>query len=77
MLESNIQIYSVKPNDIHDVNAVTIEDVLDEDVEAEQQRIKEWCLPVDSPFLYLCVNDNIPEPTLRMHPVGGKGGGWY
>jgi len=54
--------------------AVTIEDVLDDDVEAERVRIKERCLPIDSPILFSCMSGDVCE-TKMLHPVGGTGEG--
>lgn len=58
--------------------SVTIEDVLDHDVEADKKRIKERCLPVDSPLLYKHITDDVHDPNVLLaHPVGGTGEGQY
>jgi len=43
-------------------------------VEAERVRIKERCLPIDSPILFSCMSGDVCE-TKMLHPVGGTGEG--
>ncbi|KAJ7386196.1 hypothetical protein OS493_010589 [Desmophyllum pertusum] len=53
-------------------SSVTIVDILDDDVEADKKRIRERCLPVDSPLLF--ISDDICKSSPKMsHPVGGTG----
>jgi hypothetical protein len=51
---------------------VSIVDVPDDDVEADKKRIRERCLPVDSPLLFICDENSLWERPPRMScPVGG------
>ena len=53
---------------------MTIVDILDDDAEADKKCVKEQWLPIDSPLLYTCHNDDVcASEMFHVLPVGGTG----